>query len=150
MAFRVAAASGPTDHRDVQRERVPPGLILAPDAWAAEIFAVAGAPLPVRTLFALRQALVPLIGVARTADDPFTVREVCDGQALMVAAERHLTFWCSVRTAPGALEMATAVRLNGWRGRVYWLPVGILHGPVTRAMLRRAVARRAREAAAAS
>jgi hypothetical protein len=34
-----------------------------------------------------------------------------------------------------------ALRLHGWRGRLCWLPVGALHGPVTRSMMRRAVSR---------
>jgi len=31
--------------------------------------------------------------------------------------------------------VTTAVRLKGWRGRVYFVPVRLLHDPVTRSMM---------------
>ena len=39
------------------------------------------------------------------------------------------------------LRITTAVRLHGWRGRLYFAPVSVLHPLVTRAMASRAAAR---------
>jgi len=35
----------------------------------------------------------------------------------------------------------TAVRLHGWRGRLYFIPVRLVHGPIVRAMLARTARR---------
>jgi hypothetical protein len=40
--------------------------------------------------------------------------------------------------------VTTAVWFHGRRGRTYFLPVRVLHDPVTRTMTRRAIARVAR------
>jgi hypothetical protein len=39
------------------------------------------------------------------------------------------------------LRVTTAVWLHGWRGRLYFAPVAVLHDPVTRSMMRRAIRR---------
>jgi len=39
--------------------------------------------------------------------------------------------------------VTTAVWLHGWRGRLYFAPVSVLHDPITRSMMRRAVRRTA-------
>lgn len=132
------------DHYDRQVVALPPGSHDDPRRWAAAVFDIRSSPAPVKALMSLRQLVVPLIGVPRTTGSPFRVREVVDGEALIATSERHLDFWCGVRAGEDGLEVTTAVRLHGWRGRVYWLPVGILHGPITRAMMRRAVRRSAR------
>ncbi len=41
----------------------------------------------------------------------------------------------------GLLRCVTTVRLHGWRGRLYFLPVRLLHDPVTPAMMQAAVRR---------
>ena len=109
--------------------------------WAEEIFRVRSAPLWVKTLLAARQAVVALIGIRRAQSDIFTVREVRGEEALIVAEDRHLDFAVGVGVDPNRmlLRLTTAVQLHGWRGRLYFLPVRILHDPVTRAMIRRAV-----------
>ncbi|MBA2695284.1 MAG: DUF2867 domain-containing protein [Actinobacteria bacterium] len=55
-----------------------------------------------------------------------------------------MTFRCGggVDHAAGLLRVTTAVWLHGRRGRIYFAPVSVLHDPVTRAMMRRAVRRR--------
>ena len=132
------------DHYDRQVVPLPAGSHHDPWLWAKSVFDVRSSGLAVKALLGLRQLLVPLIGVPRTTTSPFTVQEVAEGEALVAASERHLDFWCGVRALGDELEVSTAVSLHGWRGRLYWVPVGILHGPITRAMMRRAV-RRTRE-----
>lgn len=134
----------PPDWADVVIVPLPPqmdGDATSAAEWTREVFAVGSAPAPVRALMALRQLLVPLIGVAQGTTDVFAVQEVEGDEALVVSHDRHLDF----RAAVGVdrenrlLRMTTAVWLHGWRGRVYFAPVSVLHDPISRAMMRRAV-----------
>ncbi len=134
------------DHPDVidtQTVRLPAGAPDDPAWWATRIFSSRRTPGAVAALLGLRQLLVPLIGVrpATSARSVFAVERVVGSEALIVNRDRHLDFACSVTVdrSAGLLSLTTVVQLHGWRGRVYWLPVGLLHGPVTRSMLRRAV-----------
>ena len=73
----------------------------------------------------------------------FSVVEVQGDEALIAHADRHLDFRAGVGFDPGSrmLRVTTAVWLKGWRGRVYFTPVSVLHDPVTRSMMRRAIRR---------
>lgn len=55
----------------------------------------------------------------------------------------HLRFRLGVKVdeAHGLLVATTVVRHHNWRGRLYFVPVGLLHGPVLRSMMHRAVRR---------
>jgi len=147
-AFRSMAFDDiPTpDFADVTVVAIPPGtdpLPSDPAWWARAVFSVRSTPWWVRVLFALRQALVGLIGVKRGNRSVFDVGSVKGEEALIAADDRHLDF----RAAVGIdiqhrlLRVTTTVRLHGWRGRVYFAPVSVLHGPVTRAMATAAVRR---------
>lgn len=112
-----------------------------PKVWAESIFSVRSAPTWVTWLMALRQALVGLIGVKRGDSSVFKVRSVEDGQALIASPDRHLDFAASVEVdgTRRLLTVTTAVKFNNWRGRLYFVPVSVLHAPVTRAMTKRAI-----------
>ena len=143
LAFRDRPAP---DWADVVVETVPEGIRPAPadpSRWAQEVFAVGSAPPAVVALMALRQAVVPLIGVAPAPRDVFTVAHVEGDEALIIHHDRHLDFRAGVGFDPDSrlLRVTTAVWLKGWRGRLYFAPVSVLHDPVTRSMMRRAVRR---------
>ncbi len=128
------------DHADVVLVPLPAGAPTDPVVWAETIFSPAAAPAWVKAMFGLRQALVGLIGVRRGGSGIFAVRETVGPEALIAADDRHLDFRAGV-AVDGALRMVrvtTTVRLHGWRGRLYFAPVRLLHEPVTMAMLRRA------------
>lgn len=91
----VVRREGRLDVADVQRVQVPNGLSITPAQWAKAVFDVRRAPIVVRALMGLRQLVVPLIGVPRTVDNPFRVREIREDEALLLTRERQLTFWCS-------------------------------------------------------
>lgn len=121
----------------------------SPDDWAQAIFGSDSLPAGVKALLALRQALVGLIGVPRAGRDVFTVSKVDGEEALIVADDEHLDFRCAVGVDPqgGLVRVTTAVRLHGWRGRLYFVPVRLVHPVVVSAMMRRAardLARRGR------
>ncbi len=134
------------DWADVVVEAVPEGSRPAPAdpaRWADEVFAVGSAPPAVVALMALRQAVIPFIGVSPAPRDVFSVVEVQGDEALIAHADRHLDFRAGVGFDPASrlLRVTTAVWLKGWRGRVYFTPVSVLHDPVTRSMMLRAIRR---------
>ncbi len=136
----------PPDWADVVIVPLPPGDTAGPAAWAERVFSIRNTPKPVLALMALRQLVVPLIGVAPARADVFAVHSVLGQEALIGASDRHLDFRCGVGVdhEAGLLRVTTAVWLHGWRGRLYFAPVALVHDPVTRAMMRRAVRRGSR------
>ena len=145
VSLALAGRPAP-DWADVVVEPVPEGIRPAPTdpaRWAAEVFAVGSAPAAVVALMAVRQAVVPLIGVAPAPRSVFAVDRVEGDEALIVHDDRHLDFQAGVGFDPESrlLRVTTAVWLKGWRGRLYFAPVSVLHDPVTRSMMRRAVRR---------
>ncbi len=136
----------PPDWADVVVEPVPTGMRTLPEdpaRWALEVFAVASAPPAVVALMGLRQAVVPVIGVRPAPRDVFAVRRVEGDEALVSHDDRHLDVRAGVAYDPASrlLRVTTAVWLKGRRGRVYFAPVSVLHDPVTRSMMRRAIRR---------
>lgn len=130
------------DFVEVMAVPLPPGSSSDPAWWARAIF---GGPPPaaVGALMRLRQAIVPLLGLRPSPPDTFAVRQVVGQEALMVAHEAHLDFRCAVGVDPTSrlLRVTTVVRLHGWRGRVYFAPVRLLHPSIERAMIRAALRR---------
>jgi hypothetical protein len=110
--------------------------------WARAIFSVGSTPGWVRVLFDAREVLVRLLRIPPGRPGMLAVREVRDGEALIDTDDRHLRFVAGVRTEGNLLHVTTAVRLKGWRGRVYFVPVRFLHDQITRSMMT-AAARRA-------
>lgn len=117
-----------------------------PAEWAQAIFDVASAPAWVRALLGLRAALAPLLGLEGAPRGAFDVDRVEGEEALISTGDRHLDFRCAVGVdvEAGLVRVTTAVRLHGWRGRVYFTPVRLVHPLVVDAMTRRAARRLAR------
>ncbi len=143
MAFEDMPAP---DFADVVIVAIPSsaGTIPAdPEWWAGMVFNVRSAPRWVQALLGLRQALVGLVGIPRGDASAFDVAGVRGEEALIATDDRHLDF----RAAVGIdidrrlLRITTTVVLHGWRGRLYFAPVSVFHGPVTRSMAKAAVRR---------
>ena len=131
------------DWADVVLEPLPDGAPTDPEVWARAIFDIRSAPRVVVALMALRQLLVPLIGVTPGKQSVFDVQRVSGEEALIRADDRHLDFCAAVGVDPvrRTVRVTTAVRLHGWRGRLYFAPVSVLHDPITRSMMRSAARR---------
>jgi Protein of unknown function (DUF2867) len=144
-AFRsLALESIPApDYADVIVVPVPAGCTPDPRLWAETLFSPQSMPLWIRTLMGLRQALVGLVRIGKAPAGVFDVAEVRGEEALISADDTHLDFRCGVAFDAGArlLRVTTAVRLKGWRGRLYFAPVRVLHPLVVHAMMTRAVRR---------
>ena len=128
------------DYADAIIVPLPPGTPADPTVWAHRLFSLRTMPGWVVGALAVRQLLVPLLGIPRAADGVFTIREQREDEALLGADDRHLDFRCGVAVDRAArlLRVTTTVRLHGWRGRAYFLPVRLLHPLVVRAMIRSA------------
>lgn len=113
-----------------------PRLPSDPREWAEAIFH--RPPAWVMTLLGVRQLLVGLVGIARDDGSAFTIRERTAQEALLGTDEDHLDFRASVHVSPEAVTLTTVARSNSLRGRLYLLPVRVLHPVVVRAMLARA------------
>lgn len=128
---------------DTQTVPLPPGASTDAAWWVAQVFGGLGSSGAGRVVYGARDLLAPVLGFTPRADPRrvFAVERVVEGEALVVERDRHLDFALSARVHDGLLSMTTAVRLHGWRGRAYWVPVSLLHGPVTRRAMRRAAQR---------
>ena len=141
--------------RDIPRPDFADATIVAldptgsvdPAAWARRMFSRRDMPLWIVTAMALRQAFVPLIGIARAHSDVFSIRETADDEVLVAADDRHLDFRCAIAVDEQTrlLRVTTTVRLHGWRGRLYFAPVRIAHPVVVRSMVKAAARSFARD-----
>ena len=119
------------------------GAVEDPRVCAEALFSAKSMPGWVTAVMALRQAVAGLIGASRATAGVFAVSEVRGEEALISTDDRHLDFRCGVAYDAGArlLRVTTTVRLKGWRGRLYFFPVRLLHPLVVRAMMARAIRR---------
>lgn len=133
--------SRPPDWVAVTVEHVPIDPRLDPRGWASAVFSPRSAPLPVKVLFGVRQVVVRVLGIPPAPPDVFAVDRVEGDEALIVTRDSHLDFSAGVAfdAQQQLLRVTTAVWFNGWRGRVYFVPVAFAHDVITRAMMRRAV-----------
>ena len=127
------------DFCDVHVVPLPPGAPVDPRVWATTMFSPRGAPSWVRAAIAARQALVPLLGVPRSDGAAFQRVRVVGDEALIAVDDAHLNVRIAlgVDVARSLVGCTTAVRLKGRRGRAYFAPVAVGHGPVVQAMLHR-------------
>lgn len=131
------------DYCDVRVVPLPPRVPTDPAYWARTVFDARRGPRWVLALLALRQVLVRLIGIPPAPRDTFAVDDVQGEEALIVADDAHLDFrvGVGVDAERRLLRVVTAVRLHGWRGRLYFAPVRLAHPVVTDAMIRSALRR---------
>jgi len=136
------------DYVDVILRPLPTGATTDPSDWLRATFDVRHSPFWLRAVFGLRQAVVPLLGIERSPADVFAVQQASANEALTWASERHLDFAAAlgVDAEQRLVRLTTTVRLHGWRGRVYFLPVRLVHRLVAGAMLRTAARQFAQKA----
>ncbi|MFI6355568.1 DUF2867 domain-containing protein [Streptomyces sp. NPDC050743] len=133
------------DYSDAFAVRLPSDAGVDAGEWADRFFAQP--PSWVRRALALRDSLVGTLGLKTNdleAAVPFpellrTGREVVYG-----VDDRHLDFRASVHVArsDGAVQIsvATVVHRHSLFGRLYFLPVRVVHPLIIRSMLRRLAA----------
>jgi hypothetical protein len=112
-----------------------------PEEWARAIFDPRAVPPWVGALFVIRQAAVKTLGIPRGKPGMLAVSRVTGDEAIIDTDDRHLRFVAAVTAEPHLVHVTTAVTLKGWRGRVYFAPVRLLHDAVTRSMMAAAARR---------
>ena len=129
------------DYADMLIAPMPPGSSTDPREWAELFFNVSSMPGWVRAAVAVRQAIVPLLGIPVAQLDTFRVSRVEGDEALLSVDDKHLNFRCAVGVdaATQLVRVTTAVTLKGWRGRLYFAPVQLGHPVVVNSMLKRAM-----------
>jgi len=134
LAFKAMPAP---DWAETTTITIPPVPTHTSEEWARAVFDVRNVPAPVLAMFWLRERVVGLLGIAQGRPDTFAVDKVADGEALIEADEKHLRFVASVQADhdAGLLHVVTAVELKNRAGRIYFAPVQLLHGVITRAMM---------------
>lgn len=135
----LAFGEGRFDHGDVVFVPVPPEVTVDPRVWAETLFLRSAIPTPVQALFGVRMIFAALLGLRPAPTGVFDVREVVGDEALIAFDDDHLDFRCAVGVdaARRVVRVTTVVRLHGWRGRLYFTPVSLLHPLIMQAMLRR-------------
>ena len=128
------------DFADATIVALEPSGSVDPAAWARRMFSRRDMPRWIVAAMAVRQVVVPLLGIARANSDVFTIRETAEDEVLVAADDRHLDFRCAIAVDESTrlLRVTTTVRLHGWRGRLYFLPVRIAHPIVVRSMVKAA------------
>jgi hypothetical protein len=128
------------DYAEATIVTIGPHGSVDPAAWARRIFDIDTVPGWVATALRLRQIAVRLVGIPPATHDVFRIREHGDDEVLIAADDTHLDFRCAVAIDEGMrlLRVTTTVKLHGWRGRAYFVPVRLLHPLVMRAMIRSA------------
>lgn len=127
------------DFADMSIGVLPAHATADPAAWARSLFSLKTMPRWVLAALAMRQLLAPLMGVPRAPKDVFAVCRVEGDEALVAFDDKHLDFRVGVGVDEehALVRVVTAVRLKGWRGRLYFLPVRIGHPLVVQSMLKR-------------
>ncbi len=125
------------DFADVNIVQLPASATTDPAVWAQTLFSRRGLPRWVGVAMALRQLLVPLIGVRRAPRDVFAVDRTLGDEVLIVARDSHLDFACAVGVDPERrlVRVTTSVKLHGAAGRIYFAPVRMFHPVVVQSML---------------
>jgi hypothetical protein len=121
-----------------------------PATWARAIFDVRSVPSWVKVLFGARAVAARLLRLPPGNQAMLAVDRVIGDEAVIDTDDVHLHFAAGVRADPadGLVFVTTAVTFKGLRGRIYFIPVRILHDAVTRSMIDGAIRRMGGEWAA--
>ncbi len=112
------------------------------EQWAKAIFDLSALPSWVRGLFALRALAAAALRLPQGDPAMLAVDSVVGDEAIIDTDDRHLRFVAAVGTEPPSLvHVVTAVKFKGLPGRLYFVPVRLLHDAVTRSMMVRAARR---------
>lgn len=132
----LEAESLRADWLDCQRVHVSATATKDPQEWAEAIFH--DPPLWVNKALHLRDRAVSLLGLNIEATGSFPVIGHGDREVLVGSDDRHLDFRASVYRTNDAVDVITLVQVHNLVGRLYLIPVRLVHGPMVRRMLRRA------------
>ncbi len=137
-SLALAAIPDP-DYADMSICVLPAHATSDPAAWARNLFSLKSMPRWIVAALVLRQVLAPLMGIRRAPKNVFDVRHTVGDEALIAFEDTHLDFavGVGVSESTNTVRVTTTVRLKNVRGRLYFLPVRLLHPLVVQSMLKR-------------
>lgn len=124
------------DFQDAWQLPMPASVTSDPAAWAEAAFR--SPPRWLAALYALRNALVGLIGVERGDRSAFDPVARTENELLLGTDAGHLDFRASLLVADAKVTLSTVTVLKNARGRLYMAVVKRVHPVVVRHMLARA------------
>ena len=127
------------DYADMSICVLPAHATSDPAAWARNLFSRSSMPKWIVVALALRQLLAPLMGIRRAPRDVFSVLDTVGDESLIAFEDTHLDFavGVGVSESTNTVRVTTTVRLKNVRGRLYFLPVRLLHPFIVQSMLKR-------------
>lgn len=119
---------------------IPTDSSADPGEWAEAVFTARNARGFVKALFVLREITAKILRIQPSPSPGLTYDRIIGNEAVINRDETHLHFVGTVRPDPeaGLLHVVTAVKFKSLVGRVYFVPVSILHDPITRSMMKSA------------
>lgn len=136
------------DFADAYAVRLPPHASTDPGEWADRIFS--SPPAWIRHALILRDTLVGILGLKTNdlqAPTPFPELDRTEREVVYGLDDRHLDFRASIHVhhSGGAVQVAiaTVVHQHNLFGRLYFLPVRLVHPLIIRSLLRRATTEKA-------
>lgn len=114
---------------------VPDASRRTPEHWARAIFDTSALPWWARGLFALRELAAMVLRLPPGDKTMLAVDRVVGDEAIIDTDDTHLRFVAAVHADSDLVHVITAVTFKGLRGRLYFLPVRLLHDAVTRSMM---------------
>ncbi|MCP2635476.1 DUF2867 domain-containing protein [Microbacterium sp. HD4P20] len=135
--LRASAIRG--DWTSRQRQPVTADACADPAVWTAALFHEPSATMT--AVLAVRDRLVALVALRPASRDSFRVLARNEDEVLVGSDDRHLDFRASVRCTRHTVDVVTFVEVHNLLGRLYLMPVRIVHSTIVRGMLRRAAKR---------
>lgn len=126
------------DYSDTHSANLPEGAPTDPHTWVDRLFS--NPPRAFRLLLGARNRLVGTPGLKRT---PFPEQRSTAEEVVLGVDDLHLDFRVGVRVDPVGrrVTVGTVVQFHNLFGRLYFLPVRLVHGVVVRSVLRDATER---------
>lgn len=135
----LTASGVRADWIDCQRQRVSPEACADPAEWARRLFH--DPPPWVVAALSLRDRVAAILGLRAASPETFGILAQNEQEVVIGSNDRHLDFRASVRCADGAVSVITIVQIHNLLGRLYVVPVRLVHAVMVRRMLLRAAAR---------
>jgi hypothetical protein len=111
-----------------------------PRVWAEAIFSHENTPLSTRGVRAVRDEAVRLLDMVPPPEKTYVTDEVRGSEALIRDDDEKLTLRIGVALLPGGklLQVTTAVKFRGLRGRLAFAPRRLMHASAVNTLARRA------------
>jgi hypothetical protein len=136
----LRAKAGRIDWADGWVTSIAAGETRDPVEWAQAIFDM---PPLVKGLMRLRDRLVRRLGLQTVTDQElpdtfFPLLAQTPSELVLGFKDKHLDFCVGLTIADGRVWLTTTVQFNNWFGRLYFIPVRLIHPLIVKACIQQA------------